>query len=156
MSVKTGNEPKNEQMVTAYLTIRGVAKAIDFYKKAFGAVELMRNSAPDGKLIWHARIRIGNSVIMMSDEFPECAGALSPETLGGTTVTLHLYVDDVDSFYKRAVDAGAKATMPIENMFWGDRYGQVTDPFGHRWSIATPIEQLTPAQTRERAASQYT
>jgi PhnB protein len=124
-----------------HITCRDAAKAIDFYKKAFGAEEMMRLPGPDGRLM-HAAVRINGAMVMLNDEMPE-HGALSPLSLKGTPVTLHLNVPDVDKWYARAVKAGAKATMPVADMFWGDRYGIVTDPFGHAWSIATHKKDMT-------------
>lgn len=134
--------PDGMHTVTPHLICAGAADAIEFYKKAFGAQELVRLPGPDGKLM-HACIRIGDSAIMMADEFPSCGESKSPKSLQGTPVVLHLYVADADAFAKRAVDAGARLVMPVTDMFWGDRYGQVEDPFGHRWSIATHVRDLT-------------
>jgi PhnB protein len=137
--------PEGFHSVTPHLAIDGAAAAIDFYKKAFGAVELGRMPAQDGKRLMHAMIRIGDSVIMLADAFPEYGGQ-GPKALGGTPVTVHLYVPDSDKVFAQAVAAGAKVAMPIADMFWGDRYGQVTDPFGHRWSIATKKKDMTPEE----------
>jgi PhnB protein len=136
--------PKAYGSVTAALAIRGAADAIAFYVKAFGAKELSRMPGPDGKLM-HAEVRIGDSIVMLGDESPEM-GSPSPQTLNGSPVALMLYVKDVDAVFARAVAAGAKPVMPPADMFWGDRYGQVSDPFGHRWSIATHKADLTPKQ----------
>lgn len=141
--------PDGMHTVTPHLVCAGAAEAIAFYKNAFDAVELMRLPGPQGKLM-HAMIRIGDSAVMLVDEFPEC-GALGPRSLKGSPVTLHLYVDDVDVVVRRAVDAGAKVTMPIEDMFWGDRYGQLEDPFGHRWSVATHVRDVTPEEIQQAA-----
>ena len=127
-----------------HIICREAAKAIDFYKKAFGAVEMMRLPAPDGRLM-HAAIQVNGAMVMMVDEMPE-HGALSPLSLKGTPVTLHLNVDDVDSAFARALKAGATVVMPVADMFWGDRYGILKDPFGHAWSIATHKRDMTPAQ----------
>ena len=127
--------------VTPHLVCAGAAKAIEFYKKAFNAEELMRLPGPDGKLM-HASIRIGDSMVMLVDENPQW-GALGPKTLKGSSVTIHLNVDNVDAFVAHAVAAGAKLTMPVADMFWGDRYGQIEDPFGHRWSVATHVRDMT-------------
>ena len=134
-----------------HLTCRDAAKAIDFYKKAFGAEELMRLPGPDGRLM-HGAVRINGAMVMLNDEMPE-HGALSPLALKGTSVTLHLNVPDVDRWYDRAVKAGAKATMPVADMFWGDRYGIVTDPFGHAWSIATHQKDMTVDEIKEALKS---
>jgi uncharacterized glyoxalase superfamily protein PhnB len=128
--------------VTAHLVIDGAADALDWYTKALGAEEIMRMPGPDGKL-WHAMMRIGNSMVMLADEFPDY-GSLGPAKLKGSPVTLHLAVDNVDEHFRRAVDAGAKVRMELADMFWGDRYGQVVDPFGHHWSMATHIRDVGP------------
>lgn len=132
--------------VTPHLVCAGAAKAIDFYKEAFGAEEMMRLEGPDGRL-WHGCVRIGDSLVMLADEMPDF-GSLGPKALKGTTVTIHLNVPDVDAFTERAVAAGANVVMPIADAFWGDRYGQIEDPFGHRWSIATRVKDMTPAEIR--------
>jgi PhnB protein len=149
MPSKTPAIPEGMHTITPHIVLRNAAQAIDFYKKAFGAEELGRSLTPDGKIM-HAMIRIGDSLLMMNDEFPNM-GCSSAETLGGTNITLHIQTEDVDSLFDRAVKAGAKATMPVADQFWGDRYGQVTDPFGQRWSLATRVEQLTPEEVEERA-----
>ena len=125
--------PQGMHSVTPHLVCAGAAKAIDFYKQAFGAQETARMPGPDGKLM-HAAVRIGDSTVMLADEMPEW-GSLGPKSLKGSPVTIHLYVDDVDSFVARAVKAGAKVTMPVADQFWGDRYGKLEDPFGHHWSV---------------------
>src|SRR5262245_19186625 len=127
--------PEGMHSLTPHLVVAGAAEAIEFYKKAFGAVELTRMPAPGGELM-HAALRIGNSVIMLVDEMPQWK-SLGPLALKGTPITLHHYVPDVDATIAQAAAAGAKVTMPAADMFWGDRYGQVEDPFGHRWAIAT-------------------
>jgi uncharacterized glyoxalase superfamily protein PhnB len=134
--------PEGMHTVTPHLVCKGAAAAIEFYKKAFGASELHRLPGKDGKLM-HAAVKIGDSTVMLVDEMPEW-GSLGPKSLKGSPVTIHLYVEDVDKFAKRAVDAGAKITMPIDDMFWGDRYGQLEDPFGHRWSVATHTRDVSP------------
>ena len=139
--------PKGFHTVTPYLTVTDSARAIDFYKQAFGAEELFRVDGPDGKIA-HAEIKIGDSVIMLSDEMP--GFSRSPESLGGTAVNIFLYVKDVDQVFNQAVAAGAKIGMPLSDMFWGDRYGQVTDPFGHSWSLATHKEDVPPEELRKR------
>jgi len=136
--------PKAYGSVTAALAVRGAADAIAFYAKAFGAKERSRMPGPDGKLM-HAEVRIGDTIVMLGDEAPEM-GSPSPQTLNGSPVSLMLYVKDVDAVFARAVAAGAKPVMPPADMFWGDRYGAVTDPFGHRWSLATHKADLTPKQ----------
>jgi len=139
--------PAGMHIVTPHLCCDGAADALEFYKKAFGAVENGRLPGPEGKLM-HAMMTIGDSPVMLMDEFKECGG-LSPKSLNGTPVTLHLYVEDADAAFDRAVKAGAKAIMPLENMFWGDRYGVVEDPFGHRWSIATHIRDVAPDEMQD-------
>ena len=136
--------PDGMHSVTPHLVCAGAADAIEFYKKAFGAVELARLPGPQGKLM-HAAIRVGDSVVMLVDEMPEW-GSLGPKALKGSPVTIHLYVDDADAFAARAVKAGAKLTMPVDDMFWGDRYGRLEDPFGHHWSVATHVRDVTPEE----------
>lgn len=142
--------PAGYHTLTPTLTIRGVDKALDFYKLAFGAEERMRFFAPDEKTIMHAELMIGNSIIMLNEEYPGM-GCRGPQALGGTSVGLYLYVQDADHLFNRAVSAGAKVDMPVTNMFWGDRCGQVTDPFGHKWTLATHKEDLSPQEMRKRA-----
>lgn len=139
--------PAGMHTVTPHLICGGAADAIEFYKKAFDATETSRLPGPGGKLM-HASIRIGDSTVMLVDEMPE-HGAMGPKSLKGSPVTIHLYVDDVDAFTTRAVAAGATVTMPVTDMFWGDRYGQLEDPFGHHWSVATHVRDVTPAQMHE-------
>ncbi|MGC2033103.1 MAG: VOC family protein [Steroidobacteraceae bacterium] len=139
--------PEGMHTVTPHLICAGAGDAIDFYKKAFGATETSRMPGPGGKLI-HASIRIGDSAVMLVDEMPEW-GSLGPKVLKGSPVVIHLYVDDVDAFTARAVAAGAKVTMPVADMFWGDRYGQLEDPFGHRWSVATHVRDVSPADMQQ-------
>lgn len=143
--------PEGMHTVTPYLTCVGAAEAIEFYKRAFNAVELARLPGPGGRIV-HAMIRIGDSVVMLADEFSEME-SFSPKSLKGSPVTLHLYVENVDSFVSRAVEAGAKVTMPVADMFWGDRYGQLEDPFGHKWSVATHIRDVT-SEELERGAQE--
>ncbi len=143
--------PEGYHRVTPHLTVRNAAAAIDFYKKAFGAVENSRVPGPDGKSIMHAELQLGDSRIFLNDEFPDM-GALSPLAFKGTAVTVHLYVADADKQFKQALDAGAEVVMPLADQFWGDRYGVVKDPFGHHWSIGSHIEDLTPAQMQQRMA----
>ena len=139
--------PDGMHTVTPHLVCAGAADAIEFYKKAFNAVEGGRLPGPHGKLM-HAMIRIEGSAVMLVDEMPEC-GALGPKSLKGSPVTIHLYVEDVDAVIARAVAAGAKVTMPVADMFWGDRYGKLEDPFGHHWSVATHIRDVTPAEMQD-------
>ncbi len=139
--------PEGMHSLTPLLTCAGAADAIDFYKKAFNAVEVSRLPGPKGKLM-HASLRIGNSALMLTDEFPEWGG-LGPKLLKGSPVTVHLYVENVDAAVEQAVAAGAKITMPLADMFWGDRYAQLEDPFGHRWSVATHTRDLSPAEIQQ-------
>src|SRR5262245_34808299 len=139
--------PEKMHNVTPHLNCSGAADAIDFYKKAFGAVEAARLAGPQGKIA-HAMIQIGDSNVMLADEFPEM-GSVSPKALKGSPVTLHLYVDNVDATVERAVKAGAKVTMPVADMFWGDRYGQLVDPFGHRWSVATHTREVSMEEMKQ-------
>jgi PhnB protein len=140
--------PPGHEGLIPHLVCDPCAAAIEFYKKAFGAQELNRAPAPDGRRIVHAALRIGGGVVFLVDDFPEFSGgkASSPKALNGTPVTIHRYVEDCDAAIKRAADAGATVQMPPDDMFWGDRYGVVTDPFGHSWSFATHIRDLTPAE----------
>jgi PhnB protein len=140
--------PEGYHTISPSLTIDGAAEAIEFYKRAFGATERMRMAMPDGKIA-HAELDIGDSVLMLNDALPQ-SPLKSPKQLGGTTVSVFLYVDDVDSVVQDAIDAGATVTMPVEDQFWGDRFGSVSDPFGHHWAIATHKEDLTPAEIAER------
>jgi PhnB protein len=139
--------PDGMHTVTPHLVCAGAADAIEFYKKAFNAVELSRVPGAQGRLM-HASIRIGDSVVMLNDEFPDWK-SFGPKSLKGSPVTIHLYVEDVDSFVARAVAAGAKITMPIDDMFWGDRYGQLEDPFGHHWSVGTHMRDVSPEEMQE-------
>jgi PhnB protein len=139
--------PEGMRTVTPHLTCAGAADAIEFYKRAFDAKEVTRLADPAGKLL-HAMIRIGDSVVMLVDEFPDY-GAFGPKSLKGSPVTIHLYVDDVDAFVQRAVTAGAKITMPLADMFWGDRYCRFEDPFGHHWSVATHVRDVSPEEMKE-------
>jgi PhnB protein len=143
--------PKGYHAVTAYLSIRGAAQAIEFYKRAFGAKELLRIPGPEGKL-GHAEIKIGDSHVMLADEMPSMA-FLAPQTRGGTTVHLHLYVKNVDDTVQKAVAAGAKLTRPIEDKFYGDRAGTFDDPWGHRWNVMTHVEDVSPEEMEKRAAA---
>ena len=139
--------PEGMHSVTPHLVCAGAADAIEFYKKAFGAVELTRLPGSQGKLM-HASIRIGDSAVMLVDESPEW-GMLGPKSLKGSPVTIHLYVDDADAFVARAVKAGAKVTMPVDDMFWGDRYGKLEDPFGHHWSVGTHVRDVSAEEMRQ-------
>lgn len=140
--------PDGYHTATPYLTLKDTSEAIDFYKRAFGAVEIFRMNGLDGKIA-HAEIRIGDSPLMLGDESP-CSEAKAPESLNGTTTGIFLYVDDVDASFKRALEAGARETVPLQNMFWGDRFGRLTDPFGHKWMLASHVEDASPAEIEER------
>ena len=144
---KTNWLPQGFRTITPHLVINGCAKAIEFYKKAFGAEEVMRMPMPDGR-IGHAELKIGDSVLMCADDCPEMTGGKSrdPKKLGASPVTIHLYVPDAKAAMERATKAGATVTMPVAEMFWGDLYGKFTDPFGHDWGIATHVKDLTPDQ----------
>lgn len=143
--------PHDMHTVTPHLVCDGAADAIEFYKKAFNAVETARMRTPDGKIM-HASVRIGDSTVMLVDEFPDY-GSVGPKKLNGSPVTMHVYVPDVDRVFAQAVAAGATVRMPLENQFWGDRYGQVVDPFGHNWSIATHVKDMTPEEMNEAMQS---
>ena len=139
--------------MSPYLTVSNGAEAIEFYVKAFGAVETDRFAEPNGK-VGHADLKIGDATLMLSDEYPEY-GARSPSSLGGSPVMIHLYVEDVDAVFARAVAAGAKVESPVENQFYGDRGGKLTDPFGHRWWLATRVEEVSTEEQHKRAAELY-
>ncbi len=140
--------PAGYHSLTPSLTVKNAPEAIEFYKRAFGAQALSRAQGPDGK-IWHAELLFGDSRLMLNEEMPEF-GSLGPTSIGGTAVNLHLYVEDADAVFNAAVAAGATATMPIDNAFWGDRYGKVLDPYGHDWAIATHKEDLSYEETMQR------
>jgi PhnB protein len=142
--------PDGYPRVTPYLHVDGASAAIDFYTKVFGATERMRMPSPGGK-VGHAELEIGDSLIMLADEFPEM-GVLGPKTIGGTPVTIGLYVEDVDDVFERAIAEGAVSVRGVENQFYGDRAGQLEDPFGHRWSVATHVEDVPPDEMAKRAA----
>ena len=146
--------PKGFHSITPSLVVKDAAKAIDFYKKALGAQELMRMGAPGGK-IGHAELKIGDSIIFVNDEFPNMGATKSPQTLGGCTCSLNLYVPNVDDVFKQAISAGAKETMPVADMFWGDRYGTFTDPFGFVWGVGTHKEDLSAEELEKRAQTFY-
>jgi PhnB protein len=143
--------PAGYHTVTPYLVCRGASDAIAFYKKAFGAKEMLRMPMPDGKLA-HAEVRIGDSVVMLGDESPQM-GATAPQTIGGTAVHVFLYVKDVNKAFAQATAAGATVEMPPTDMFWGDRYAKLADPFGHKWSMATHIEDVSPKEMARRGAA---
>jgi uncharacterized glyoxalase superfamily protein PhnB len=142
--------PPDMHSITPHLVCRGAAEAIAFYVKAFDAVELARLPGANGRLM-HAMVKIGDSPLMLVDEYPE-QGCVGPKSLNGSPVIIHLYVADVDATVARAVDAGARITMPVSYMFWGDRYGQLEDPFGHKWSVATHVRDLSPEEIAAAAA----
>jgi PhnB protein len=144
--------PDGYHVATPYLIIKNAARAIEFYKQAFGAKETMRFPAPEGK-IGHAEIRIGDSAIMMADEFPE-RGVKGPESFGGSPVMILLYVEDVDAVTARAIAAGAKSVRPVQDQFYGDRSGTIADPFGHVWTISTHKEDVSPEEMQRRMAAQ--
>jgi PhnB protein len=152
MNAKVDAVPEDMHTITPHLVCEGAADAIEFYKKAFSAVELMRLPGPNGRVM-HASIKIGDSTIMLADDFPEYGG-LGPKALKGSPVMLHLSTPDVDAAFKQAVDAGATVRMAVADMFWGDRYGQITDPFGHHWSLATHVKDMTPEEMNEAMKQQ--
>jgi uncharacterized glyoxalase superfamily protein PhnB len=147
--------PPGLAAITPHLVIQGAGRAIAFYKEVFGAREISRSPGPDGKRLMHAHIEIAGSQLFLADEFPEMGSCRSPASVGGTSITLSLYVPNVDEVYKRAVAAGAKEKMPPMDMFWGDRYSQVVDPFGHEWAIATHIEDVPPEELGRRAKEAF-
>lgn len=149
MNKKVKPIPEGYHSVTPYLIVNGAAKAIEFYKKAFNATELSRMPDANGK-IYHAEIKIGNSPIMVADEFPEM-NFRSPQAFGGSPISICLYVENVDTLFKQAIAAGAKEIRPLKNQFYGDRSGTLTDPFGYTWTIATHIEDVTPEEMEKRA-----
>ena len=150
MAVSAKPIPEGFHSIQPGLVVRDAAKAIDFYKKALGAQELVRMPGPDGKIM-HAELKIGDSVIFLSEEMPMPGSVKSPQALGGSTCTLIVYVPNVDEQFKQAIAAGAKESMPVADQFWGDRYGSLVDPFGHSWGIATHKEDLSPKEMGERA-----
>ncbi len=146
--------PEGYHSITPYLSIKGATAALEFYKRAFDAAEIYRLDMPEGR-IGHAEIQIGNSRIMLADEVPDMSDAIakSPQSLGGTTFGLHIYVDDVDAQFQRAVEAGASAKRPVRDQFYGDRSGTIEDPFGHLWTIATHIEDVLTEEIGRRMAA---
>ena len=143
--------PEGFSTLTPHMVIRNASDAIEFYKKAFAAEEIMRMPGPDGNGIMHAEIKIGNSMIMIVDEMPGMKKCVSPDKLGGTTIGITIYCEDTDALYQRAIDAGATEMMKPMDMFWGDRYSKVSDPFGHVWEICTHIEDVSPEECTKRA-----
>jgi PhnB protein len=145
--------PAGYHTIIPYLSIKGAADAIEFYKKAFGATESMRMAQPDGR-IGHAELQLGDSRVMLADEFPEM-DFRSPRSMGGSPVHIHMYVEDVDNVVSRAVAAGAKVVRPVQDQFYGDRSGTVADPYGHVWHVSTHTEDVSPEEMRKRAAAQH-
>jgi uncharacterized glyoxalase superfamily protein PhnB len=150
MSSRVRPVPSGFHTLTPHLVVKGASQAIEFYKKAFGAEELVRMPGPDGKSIMHADLKIGDSHLFLVDEAPQM-GCRGPQNIGATPVTIHMYVEDVDAAFGKAVAAGAQVSMPLADMFWGDRYGVLTDPFGHSWSLATHKADPTPEEIRKGA-----
>jgi len=145
--------PEAYRTITPFLTVHDAAKAIDFYKEAFGAEERSRMTLPDGKCVAHAELKIGDSIFMLSDEMP--GQSCEPSALGESCVGFYLYVKDVDDVFERAVAAGAKVKEPLKDAFWGDRVGQIIDPAGHLWNIATHIEDVSPEELRKRGREMF-
>jgi PhnB protein len=143
--------PDGYHSVTPYLFVRAAASAIDFYKNVFGAVEVVRMAGPDGRIM-HAELKIGDSIVMLADESPR-NGMMSPQTVGGFSLGLHLYVENVDAVIQKAVENGARALHPVKDQFYGDRSGSLLDPFGHMWSVATHIEDVSPEEMKKRMSS---
>jgi len=141
--------PEGQHGVIPHLIVKNGAAAIDFYKKAFGAEELVRMPGPDGKSVGHSHLRIAGGHVFLADEFPG-GGCRAPTSIGGTSVSLHMYVEDVDKAFDRAVKAGAKVMMPLADMFWGDRFGKLADPYGHEWSLASHVEDVPPEEMKKR------
>lgn len=146
--------PEGFHTITPHIVVRGAREAIEFYKKAFGAKEVGCMTGPDGNSVMHAEVRIGSSILWLADEMP-VMGCVSPLALNGSPVTLHIYTADVDAMCEQAKSAGAEVKMPPQDMFWGDRYCQVRDPFGHTWSIATRKEELSEEEIKKRAATAF-
>jgi PhnB protein len=147
--------PEGMHTITAHLVVHNGEKAIEFYKKALGAEQVGGVfRSPDGKVM-HAELKIGDSRIMLADEFPGQSTSQSPQSLGGSSVVLHVYVEDVDQLFDRAVKAGATVAMPLANQFWGDRYGQIKDPFGHAWALVQHVEDVAPAEMEKRAREMF-
>ena len=153
MAKKAAATPQGYHTVTPSLFVAGAAKAIEFYKKALGAEELMRFPGPDGKIM-HAEIKVGDSIIMLADEMPDMGGK-GPKSIGGTPVSLFVYGENVDAAWKRAIDAGCQEVVPLADQFWGDRTGCLEDPFGHQWWLATHVQDLTPEEIRKNAEAHF-
>lgn len=154
MTGKVKTIPEGYHTLTPHITVRDARQAMTFYKKVFGAEDRGAAPGPDGDKVMHAEVKIGDSILMLNDEFPDW-GCHSPLSKEGAGVCIHVYVDDVDTVFQRAIEAGATATMPVQDTFWGDRYGRFKDPFGHAWSVATHKEDLTPEQIQQRAAEAF-
>ncbi|MCG3138469.1 MAG: hypothetical protein HJJLKODD_02334 [Phycisphaerae bacterium] len=146
--------PDGHYTLTPHLVVQNCKEAMGWYKKALGAEEICQMTTPDGQCIVHAEMKVGNSMFYMCEANPQW-GARSPQMLNGTPVTLHLYVEDADAVFNRAVQAGATVTMPLDNAMWGDRYGKFTDPYGHYWSVATHIEDVTPEEMTKRMEQMF-
>jgi PhnB protein len=146
--------PEGFHTLTPHLNVRNAAGAIEFYKNVFGAKELSRMPGPNGKGIMHAELKFGDSILMLCDEYPEF-NCKSPQQLNGTPVAIHVYVPNVDDVFQKAITAGAQTLMPVQDMFWGDRYGKFADPFGHEWSIATHQRDLSPQEMQKAAAAAF-
>ena len=145
--------PEGFHTLTPHITVKDAAQALDFYKEAFGAEEVVRMPGPGGKVM-HAEIRIGDSRMLLNEEFLEM-DVKGPEVFGGSPVTLHLYVEDADALVKQAADAGAKITMPVQDTFWGDRYGRLEDPFGHQWEVATRVREMSFQEMRDASRKAF-
>lgn len=142
--------PRDMHTLTAHLIVKDAVAAIEFYKAAFGAIEQCRMEMPGSNSVMHAQIQIGDSKLMLAEEFPNCPNK-SPLSLGGSPVTIHHYVENVDEAFQKALKAGAQEIMPVSDMFWGDRYGKLKDPFGHEWALATHVKDMTPEETQKAA-----
>lgn len=154
MTDKVKAVPDGFHTLTPHLTVRDATRAIEFYKKAFGAEVLHVAPAPGGKVM-HAALRIGDSILMLNDEFPEYGGSLAPPATGGSGVALHIYLENVDAAFERAVSAGATVKMPLMDQFWGDRYGTLMDPFGHKWSLATHTRDMSQEEMQQEQAKAF-
>jgi PhnB protein len=154
MAGKVKPVPEGMHTITPHLVIREASKAIEFYKKALGAQVKYVHHMPDGNRVAHAELQIGDSKLFLADEFPQM-GSKAPQTLGGSPVVLNVYVEDVDRLFNQAVAAGATVTMPLADQFWGDRYGQVADPFGHLWALASHKEDVSPEEMEKRAKAAF-
>ncbi|MBZ5496549.1 MAG: VOC family protein [Acidobacteriia bacterium] len=154
MAGKVKSVPEGMHSITPHLVVRNAIEAIDFYRKALGAEAKGVHRTPDGKVM-HAELKVGNSMIFLADEFPGMGTCASPQTLGGNSITLNLYTDNVDQLFNRAVAAGATVVMPLANQFWGDRYGQIKDPFGHTWALGQHVEDVTPEEMERRGREAF-